>query len=430
MEEDRDQLRTENQRLKTSVKEQQIIIDILTVINSTMPEEEINRRLMKKVVTALDAKEAAVFTFSDEPDHMAPVTFVRGKLDSSSLVKTRLDIGIAGWIAKYKMPRVINDVANDPILGKSSGEPPAVHSLLAVPLMYKGKLLGALTAFDSNRPGGFNNDDVRLLTIIGAQAAQILENARHYQREVQLKELERERAAAKEIWEGFLPRQYPTIQGFEIHAGTIPARDIGGDFYDFIRHNEGCLCFTLGDVAGKGVPAAFLMAAIQAQARMLVNRAPSLFPSQILHELNLITGELATSAQYATMIVGCLSGDTDTVMIANGGHPYPLIVRADGAIEECEQSSLFIGKFPAIEYTDTQCQLAPGDILAIATDGIMDAKNPDDEEYGEKRFTAFIKDHRHLPARELYELALADITAFCRTAIQFDDITLMIIKRQ
>ena len=426
---DMDNLNAENERLRSAVKELAVINDILTVVSSTMPEEEISRRLMKKVVTALDAREAAVFTFSGDAGQLRPVTFVRGKLDSASLIKTTLDIRVAGWVAKNKKPLVINDVARDPLLGPTAAESLSVKSVLAVPLLARGKLLGALAAFDSNKPSGFNDDDIRLLAIIGVQSAQVLENARLYREEVRLKELESELAAARKIQSGLLPGALPLIPGYDIFAGTIPAKEVGGDFYDFISFDPDHVCFTLGDVSGKGLPAALLMATIQGQVRVLVNRFPDLSPSHILAELNTITCQLTTSTQYATMLVGCISPQKGSIAIANAGHVYPLIVRADGAAVEISESALIVGKFPQAKYESTPCDLRPGDTLIIASDGIQDAANAGGDQFGEDAFQNLVMTHRKLPAEDLYGLVIQEVDRHRGPAEQFDDITLMIIRK-
>ncbi|MDD4051117.1 MAG: SpoIIE family protein phosphatase [candidate division Zixibacteria bacterium] len=430
MGQDKERLGAENERLRSAVKELAVINEILTMVSSTMSEEEISRHIMKKVVVALNAREAAVFTFSDDPDHLQPVTFVRGKRDSSSQVTTKIDIRVAGWVAKHKKPLVINDVAHDPLVGAASTEPSSLKSILAVPLTAKGKLLGVLTAFDSAKPAGFGEDDVRLLAIIGMESAQILENARLYRQEIRLKEIQGELAAARKIQSGLLPTSVPPIEGYEIYAGTMPAKEVGGDFFDFISFSSERLYFSLGDVSGKGLPAALLMATIQAQLRVIVNREFNLPPGDILTELNGVTCQLTTSAQYATMLVGCISVAGGDMTIANGGHVYPLLIRADGTIAEMTESGLIVGKFPQAKYESWTCRLNTGDLLVIASDGIQDAADAQENQYGEEAFSRFLVSHRDLQAEKLYEAVIRDVDQYRGQAEQFDDITLMIIQKK
>ena len=305
----------ENRRLKTAVKELAVINDIAGVINSTMPVEEISQRIMDKVVTALEASETAVHLFSEEDDQLTPHTFVRGKQDESSTGKARLDITITGWIARNNKPFVVNDISKDSRLRDANLGSVRVESLLAVPLTAKGRLIGALTAFNSHKPGGFSENDIRLLTIIGVQSAQIIENARLYQEELRLRQLEGEIKAAQKIQEGFLPENIPEITGFDIYGGSSAAKDVGGDFYDFILSITGNLYFSIGDVSGKGIPAALLMATIQGQVRLLINRNGSMSPADILRDLNQITCQLSQSAQFATMIVGCMTAGNSSLFI-------------------------------------------------------------------------------------------------------------------
>jgi len=429
MQEDLARLEQENQRLKAAVKELAALNDISRVINSTMTIGEISEQIMKKVVNAVQAKEAAVHTFSEDSEKLSPHTFVRGKLDSSSFTKAKLDVRVAGWIARNKKPLVINDPARDErFKGIDLAENP-IDSLLAVPLTAKGKLLGALTVFNSLKPTGFTDDDIRLLGIIGVQSAQIMENARLYREELRFRQLEGEVQAARKIQEGFLPKSLPEIHGFDIYGGSTPAKEVGGDYFDFVHAADKKLFFTLGDVSGKGLPAAMLMGTIQGQARMLFTRYPDMTPSRALGELNLITCQLSSSAQFATMIIGSLQAGEGGIVLSNGGHPYPIIVRADGSLEEMEASSMLIGMFDQASFADAAGSLNPGDFLAVFSDGIDEAFNADNEEFGLDRTKQCLLDNRRMTADEIYRETIRSVAEFRGEAEQSDDITLIIIKR-
>ncbi len=421
-------LQSENQRLKSSVRELAVLNEISSVITSTMTSEEISQKVIKKAVAAVAAAEAAIFTFSAEA-MQTPVTFVRGRATSRELAKTRLDIRIAGWIAKNKKPLVINDVAQDPMLRDLQVDSGAMKSILAVPLTAKGKLLGALAAFNSQRPTGFNEDDTRLLTIIGAHAAQILENSRLYQEALQLQKLQGELAAANKIQTGFLPAGVPRLPGYDIYGGSVAANEVGGDFYDFVAPAPDRLFFTVGDVSGKGLPAALLMATIQGQTRLLINRDPALTPPDILDVLNIVTCRYSHSAQFVTMIAGVIDATGDDITIANGGHPFPIIVRRGGQVEEVTESSLIVGVLGNTAYAAARCRLAVGDLMALASDGIDEAMNGDGDQFGLDRFKAVLTDNVRLSASQIYEAVMRAVIAFRGRAEQSDDATLMIIKR-
>ncbi|MCP4567494.1 MAG: SpoIIE family protein phosphatase [FCB group bacterium] len=419
----------ENRRLKTAVKELAVINEIAGVINSTMPVEEISRRIMDKVVAALKASEAAVHLFSDKDDQLTPHTFVRGKQDDSSTGKARLDITITGWIARNNKPFVVNDISKDPRFRDANLGSVPVDSLLAVPLTAKGQLIGALTAFNSRNPEGFAENDIRLLTIIGVQSAQIIENARLYQEELHLRQLQGEIKAAQKIQEGFLPESNPEVNGFDIFGGSLAAKDVGGDFYDFIFSTTDKLYFSIGDVSGKGMPAALLMSTIQGQVRLLISRNNSMSPADILWNLNQITYQLSQSTQFATMMIGCMTAGNSSLILANGGHCYPIIIGADGLIREISESSLIVGIVEKAEFINTNVSLNQGDVLALASDGIDEAFNSNGDEFGLDQLKAVLLKSRDLSAQDIYKHVFQAIADFRGEAEQSDDITLLIIKR-
>jgi len=429
MNDDLKKLQDENTRLKSAVKELAVINEISSVIDSTMTVEEISQRIMNKVVMAVKAGEAAVHTFSEGEGALSPNTFVRGKSESGPIGKARLDIRVAGWIAKNKKPLLINDFETDERFGGLDLTDNPVSSLLAVPLSAKGKLIGALTVFNSRKPSGFTTDDIRLLGIIGVQSAQIIENARLYQEELRLRQLEGEVDAARKIQIGFLPKKIPDLEDYDVFGGSHAAKETGGDYFDFMEFDRQHLIFTLGDVSGKGLPAALLMSTIQGQARLLVKRNLDLKPREILDELNLITCQLSGPTQFATMVVGEIIGEEKRVVLSNGGHNFPLVVRRDGKIEEITESSVLIGMFDEVSFQDVSINLEPGELIAIASDGIEEAFNAKQEDFGLDRFKDLLVEFRDSSAQNIYTEVIQAVTAFRGVAEQSDDITLVIIKR-
>ncbi len=423
-------LEQENQRLKAAVRELAALNEISRVINSTMTVEEISQQIMKKVVNVVQTSEAAVHTFTDDSAQISPHTFVRGKLDSSSLAKAKLDIRVAGWVAKNKKPLLVNDLAADERFKNVELTDSPVKSLLAVPLTVKGKLIGELTVFNSLKPTGFTDDDVRLLGIIGVQSAQIIENARLYREELKLRQLEGEVQAARKIQVGFLPKSIPELRNNDIYGATTSARETSGDYFDIIRTGDDRLIFTLGDVSGKGLPAAMLMSTIQGQARSLFSRHPDMTPAEALAELNLITCQLSASDQFATMVIGTLHADSGEIILANGGHNYPVVVRAGGEIEDISESAMLIGMFAGAKFTDTAFTLKAGDFVAIFSDGIEEAFNAAGEEFGIARLKNHLQTVKEKDAKTIYETSMQAVADFRGEAEQSDDLTLMVIKRK
>ena len=429
MNDDLAMLKTENERLKTALHELSILHEISGLIGSLLPIDEVCRRVIKKVISTLQAREAAIFFFPEEGSHQ-PHTFVRDKLDSASMTKTKLDISIAGWIAHNKRPLVINDPRGDPRFTDAFLGENRMESLLAVPLTAKGKSIGALAIFNSCRPEKFSPEDMRLLSIIGVQAAQSLENARLYEEEIRLNQLEGEMNAARKIQEGFLPTQTPALSGYDIYGQSVPAKEVGGDFFDFIPSPDSRrLYFSVGDVSGKGLPAALLMATIQGQVRLLLNRDSSASPESVLSDINGITCQMASPLQFVTMIVGCLEQEAGLMTLSNCAHCYPIVVRNDGGVTEVSESSTVLGKFTDLRPPMTRIELGPGDFVALASDGIDEAFDAEGKQFGHDRVVAVLKANTGRPSAEIYRSLMHELETFRGAAKQSDDATLLIIKR-
>jgi sigma-B regulation protein RsbU (phosphoserine phosphatase) len=419
----------ENLRLKAAVRELSVLNEITSVLNSTMSVEEITRFIIKKVIAAINSSQAAVFLFSETESSKTPKTFVRDKTDSQTTPKGKLDIQIAGWIARNRKPLVINDISSEDRFANLSLGDESVKTLLAVPLNYKGKLLGALAVFNSHRPERFTDTDARLLSIIGTQSAQVIENARLYQEELKLKELQGELTTARKIQQGFLPKEVPTFSGFDIYGASIPAKEVGGDYYDFITADDGGFFFSIGDVSGKGLPAALLMSTIQGQLRLLIGGNTDQSPGEALSHVNKMACQLSADTQFATMIVGKLTANGEEMALANGGHCFPIIVGKDGSVHEFESSSLLVGMFEEAAYETAVCPLPPGAIAAFASDGIEEAFNEEKQEFGLDRFKEALVDARAGTAREIFDAVTQKVISFRGTAEQSDDLTLLIVKR-
>lgn len=237
---------------------------------------------------------------------------------------------------------------------------------------------------------------------------------------------EHEMNVARDIQMELLPKTFPNIPGVDMYAFTVPARHVGGDCYDVIDIGGGRVAFTIGDVSGKGTPAAILMANVMAAVRAL---SESGVPSgKLIERVNRLVHSYTEDSVYITFCYCVLDVRTRRLTYVNAGHHPPCILRANGEREYMECGGLVIGIMPGTEYEEGTVTLAPGDDLVLYTDGITEARNPEDEMFGEERLEQVLLESRDGSAREIEETVYTRIKDFTAGASQSDDLTMVVVK--
>ena len=240
---------------------------------------------------------------------------------------------------------------------------------------------------------------------------------------MELQSQEAEITAAHEIQANLLPREIPQVRGFEVSCAWQPARSVGGDYFDVLALAPGQIAVCLADVSGKGIAAALLMANLQAAVRAY---APAIAePGALCRKLNeALCGSIA-SGKFVTLFYGVIDSDTLTLRFENAGHCYPIVLRGDSSILLTEGSTV-LGLFPAAAYGERSFALQSGDCLLLTTDGVTEAADESDDEFGTDRVTASARAARLLGAHGIRTRILEDVTRFCKGNFH-DDASLMVV---
>jgi HAMP domain-containing protein len=244
--------------------------------------------------------------------------------------------------------------------------------------------------------------------------------------------LERELKTAREIQERLLPHEMPRVPGFEICGTSLPSRQVGGDYFDFIELETGELAIAIGDVSGKGMPAALLMASLQASFHAQVLRTGAV--SELLSRMNHLLVQSTDKHMFVTFFYGALNRIRSTFAFSNAGHNPPLLFRTDGRIERLEAGGLLLGFLPDQTYAQGEVGIEPGDIVILYTDGITEARAPfpkagEGQLFGEERLIDVVRAVQSRPAPEIQAAVLRAISRYTADTPQEDDITLVIIRR-
>jgi sigma-B regulation protein RsbU (phosphoserine phosphatase) len=330
--------------------------------------------------------------------------------------------GLVGHAAQTKQAILVPDVSKDPRYVQGN---PETRSELAVPLIYKDKIIGVLD-LEHTRRGFFTDDHRRTMVTLAAQVAIAIENARLYEEIArQERRLERDLSLARELQMRLLPQTLPKLHHLELAAKFTPARAIGGDLYDFIPYSLSRLGIAIGDVSGKGAPAAIYAALVSGILRSHAPIEPG--PAEMLSAVNLSLAERRIEAQFVSIIYAVWDDEHRTLLVANSGLPRPVLVH-DGKNTVIEATGLPLGLFDDVSYDEFRFKMKPGDMFVCFSDGILDARSRSGELFGRGRVETIIAECAGKSAdcvvNALFKAA-AEHSAGVET---FDDQTVVAIK--
>jgi len=306
----------------------------------------------------------------------------------------------------------------------------ATGAELILPLAVKDKLLGFISMGSKKSEEPYSGNDLRLLQSVALQAGLALENsqlaAAVTEAVAQRERLNREVEIAKEVQEMLLPQKLPEIPNMDYFGYCRPARGVGGDSYDFLALDSEVLAICISDVSGKGIPASLLMASLQSALRgQAMSRPPDL--GVMITHLNRMIYESSPASRYATLFYSQFDLSTKVLTYVNGGHCPPMVLRGD-QILRLEEGGPVVGLFGPARFTQGIFQVEAGDVLVGFTDGISEAMNSADDEWGEEALGVFLQQHRGDTARELIPKIVAAADAFANGAPQHDDMTLIVVR--
>ena len=416
----------ENARLFQKVRAQADTLLLLNEVSretsSILDVEELLRRASEQVKRVIDYQILSILLYDDEQKafrHRLDLKHgqrVQGKLRSSA------SEGIVGAAATLKEPVLAPDVNAD---SRYVMVNPETRSELAIPMMHKGKVIGVLD-LESPQLNYFTEDHVQTLSILGANLAVSLENARLYQQVARDEaRLERDLAAAKRI-QGALLRQVPSDDfGLDMAARYQAARELGGDLYDFLRYGPQQLGIALGDVSGKGTAAALYGAVAIGIMRSLAPQ--KLQPAELLRQMNQIVGERRIEGRFMTICFATWQKGRSKLRVANAGQSQPLLYK-DGRCGKVELTGFPLGIFEEASYDEWGVTLEVGDILVFHSDGIAETANSEGQFFGTERIRKIVEEHHELNAGDLADRVLREVEWFAQGAPLADDRTLVVLK--
>jgi len=416
----------ENARLYTRVSKQAKTLVLLNEISreltSILDLDQLLKRIGDLLTRVIDYQMFSILLIDEGGTKLQHRFSLRFKENIHLKHDIPMGQGLVGASAESGQPILVPDVSKDP---RYISVNPETRSELCVPLIYKDKVIGILD-LEHTRRGYFTEDHMRTISTLAAQLAIAIENARLYEQITrQEKRLEQDLLLARELQYRLLPHSCPVLSSAEIAAKFTPARAIGGDLYDFIAYTGGQTAVAIGDVSGKGAPAAIYAALVSGIIRSHAAEEPG--AAQMLEAINLSLAERPIEAQYVSMIYAVWDDAQRVLQIANSGLPRPIYCH-QGKVERIEATGLPLGLFPSAEYDEFTFRAVPGDVFVCFSDGILDARNQHGNTFGRERAEQIVTRNCHMTAEEIVTLIFQSVSDFVGDTEQFDDQSAVAIK--
>ncbi len=418
--------------LKNKVSNLSSLIEVSIIVNSTLDLDNVLSLVMEKAQAVMEAEASSVMLINEKTGALEWEVALGEVGDQvKQKIQLRLGEGIAGWVAQNGQPLIVPDVSKDSRFSRKSDEETGfkTRSIIAAPLKVKNRIIGVAEVINPLHGKSFTQDDLELFSTFCRQVALAIDNARMHRTLLEKQKLDQQLEAARTILDSFLPQRFPNDaqQRFQVAARSLPATQIGGDFFDFMILDEDTVGMVIGDVSGKGVPAALYMARLLSDLRIHSQNDGE--PASVLQTINGILVERGRRGMFVTLQYALLDLPTGRVCYASGGHLplYWLRARAKEGTFAGSGGGAPLGIMQESRFIPKELQLSPGDYLVAFTDGIVEAKNREGKQYSMEHLRASLVRPWHSP-QELVDFVVQDLQRFTEGMPPHDDLTIIALR--
>lgn len=365
-----------------------------------------------------------LLTERNSTDLIAKVARYRVPPTAGATPEVAISRHISEMVMQQKSVLTSDAQQDDRFAGAQSIVLAGMRSCMAVPLALHEQVLGMIYV-DNPYEQRFSKDDLQVLTTIASVAAIKVEQARFLEEHLEKQRIEQELEVAANIQRRILPQEPPASEGLEIIGVNIPCHTVGGDYYDFVVTSPDHMGFCIADVSGKGIPAALLVSTLQATFRATIEQ-PDLL--EAITRINKVICRSTPSYNYITFFYGLLNKHSKSFTSINAGHNSPLVIKRGGKVERLEKGGFCLGMFERAQYESEETYLDNGDLVCLYTDGVTEATNIGEEEFGEHRLISFLQENRSLSLDEISKQLYRQIENFVGDAPQHDDLTYVLFR--
>src|SRR3954468_14724152 len=375
----------------STIDKLRMLLDITKTISRSLDLDEVLNLVMDTLDSLIPYDAAGIYLvkcsrpladWQGQPDETCVfhTQAVRGyDIDDLQELHLKMGEGLIGHVALSGKPYMSHDVRRDP---RYINARPRTNSELVAPIISNNEVIGVFD-LESDEVDAYSNDDVEVLMLLASQVAIIIEKVMLHEQLIEKQRLQTQLEVARQVQLQLLPPRDPQIEGYDISAYNFPTEEVSGDYYDWVRIYDDQIGIVIADVSGKGVPAALLMAFLRASLRAAthIGYAPHISMSKV----NYLLWESIERNQFVTAFHGILDATNRTLAYANAGHSPALLMKADGTARFDERGGVPLGMFRDTRYYEYFENIEPGQLLVLYTDGLTEAMNPDEVEYGRDR---------------------------------------------
>ncbi|MCS6884065.1 MAG: SpoIIE family protein phosphatase [Acidobacteriota bacterium] len=397
-----------------------LILELSKKISSTLDIDSLLELIMQTTRKFIHYDSAGIYILDPARPGQIRAHKVKG-YDSETYSRFKIGVGIVGWVVKTGFATIVPDVHKDK---RYVAVRASTRSELVVPIRINGKVIGAFN-LESDQVNAYTKSDLDLLLFFASYVAISIEKVLLHEALMEKKRLEAELAVARRVQQSLLPKSTPQFGRFDIAGINHPIEEVGGDYFDYLQFSEEKMGIVVADVAGKGVPAALIMASFRAMLRaQLCDDCP---PAKAFCKLNMLLGESNVDDRYVTAFYMELRKDSYLLRYINAGHNPPVLIRSDNSWLRLDSSDTVLGLLPAVQYREILHEVSAGDMIIIYTDGLTDTLSEDEETNVSKVVEVAIK-NRHLPAKNLVDEIYSATSKFKTCDTIEDDCTLVVVK--
>jgi len=415
----------EVESLKDSHKRLAILYQVADAIRNILNLDELLEQVMNIIYDVIHPDRGILMLRDSHTHELIPKTIKKRHEDQEEITISNT---IVDQCLRDRISILVSDAASDQRFSDSESVIiNKIRSAICAPLIYKDEILGVVYVDTQSRMLSYGNEELELVTGIANQSAMAIANANLHARLVEQHKMAKEMEIARTIQMNLLPKIYPTVENMDISAMSLPAKKVGGDYYDIITLPDNRYGVAIADVSGKGVPAAILLATIRASL-LIEAQQKSATVTSVISRLNQMACRDTTNNMFVTMVYGIIDPKKKILEYTNAGHTYPLVFDSSSKVRQLKTGGCFLGIMENVDYKSQTVHVKPDQTFIFYSDGVTDTMNPSGEIFGQERLKKVIRSKLHCPAKEIRDSVYEACLDFRGTAEQFDDFTLVIIK--